>query len=401
MRFLRTLRQNEVYAAVKRPVTFALIVALIAGGACQLAQRSISQKAMSDSDLGFHESSTSTATHAPAIASPTAPPTIAPITTPTAAPTRRPSPTARPAPTKTQSPAPSKNETPTPTPEPSDRPLARQTASPTVGVAPPVATAETEVISPALTKIVRDSLRDKQGTYGVAIKHLVTGEIVLMNADRQFEAASLYKLPVMFEAFKQCREGEVSFTEEVTVTEKAATFYEDGEPTMPVGSTVTIGEAVERMITASDNTAAHVLLERLQAWRINQTTKALGLGQTEILDGVRTSPADMMRLLELIATEKAVDAEASRTMIQLLQNQQVRDRLPRFLPPGTDVANKTGNWDGVRHDVGIVYGPSGPYVIAVLAEGLDDGEEAVNAIAQLSYAVYDHFNPSRSQPPVR
>jgi hypothetical protein len=51
------------------------------------------------------------------------------------------------------------------------------------------------------------------------------------------------------------------------------------------------------------------------------------------------------------------------------------------------VAHKTGNWDDATHDVGIVYAPSGPYVIAVLS----DLPYTSEPIAELSRLVYEYF----------
>jgi len=75
-------------------------------------------------------------------------------------------------------------------------------------------------------------------------------------------------------------------------------------------------------------------------------------------------------------------------MLDLMLAQQVNDRLPALLPPGTEVAHKTGNLPEVTNDVGIVYDPQPAYVIAVLSE---NGGEA-EPIAALSLAVYEYFN---------
>jgi beta-lactamase class A len=68
--------------------------------------------------------------------------------------------------------------------------------------------------------------------------------------------------------------------------------------------------------------------------------------------------------------------------------QQVCDRLPALLPPGTEVANKTGNLPEVTHDVGIVYSPQPTYVIAVLSDESGDAQ----FIALLSRVIYDYFS---------
>jgi beta-lactamase class A len=85
-------------------------------------------------------------------------------------------------------------------------------------------------------------------------------------------------------------------------------------------------------------------------------------------------------------------------MIDLLLAQRVNDRLPAQLPPGTRVAHKTGNLGGIIHDVGIVYAPEAPFVIALLAEDAWDYSEVATAQAALTRAVYDHLVTAAAAP---
>jgi beta-lactamase class A len=77
-----------------------------------------------------------------------------------------------------------------------------------------------------------------------------------------------------------------------------------------------------------------------------------------------------------------------RLMIDLLLQQEDRDKIARGLPRGVPLANKTGEITGVRNDVGIVdpYGDS-PYIIAVLTKGLNDFSLGVRAIRRIARAV--------------
>lgn len=283
---------------------------------------------------------------------------------------------------------------PTPIRRPTRTPQPARLEEAQVPIFPPVP----DRLSPPLEAVIAESLAGERGAFGVAVKHLGSGEMALLRGDQVFPAASLYKLPVMYEAFRQQREGRLSFEEVLTVTEKAAYYYQDGEPTLPVGSALGLGEALERMITWSDNTAAHVLHDHLEVWRINYTLRQLGLQKTQVLTVAITSPLDTLRLLEAIATGRAVDLPASRVMLGLLLRQEVRDRLPRFLPPSTPIAHKTANWKGIRHDAGIVYAPHGAFVVVVLAAELEDEVQGSKAIARLAEKVYGYLEVARPAP---
>jgi beta-lactamase class A len=255
-----------------------------------------------------------------------------------------------------------------------------------------------------LREAVFGSFRGVTGRFGVAVKDLGTGRTVLLNETLAFQAASLYKLPVMYEVFRLRQAGSLSFDEDMTIS--PADAAEDlGTLIWPIGTRITLGTAVERMITVSDNSSAVMLTRRVGAGRINESMTRLGLQQTAILPGfLSTSALDMLRLLELLATGRAVDSPASAEMVSLLTRQQVRNRIPSLLPPEATVANKTGNWEDAVHDVGLVYGPSATVAIALLSDGVSDWEDVHAAMARASLAVYDVVNDpafgSRPDPPL-
>jgi beta-lactamase class A len=252
------------------------------------------------------------------------------------------------------------------------------------------------LLDSALAARVGERIAGRSGHYGVAIKDLRTGRGVLVDSDSRYEAASLFKLSVMYEVFKQREAGTLSFAENLLLTQRHVDF-DLGTLDRPAGSWISIGEALERMITISDNSSAILLTDRVGAGNITQDLNNLGLTRTRLsLEDLSTSPADMLLLLETIARGEAISREASADMIHLLARQRVNDRIPRLLPPGTIVAHKTGNLVGVVNDVGIVYGGEQIFVIAVLVEGTRNDGEAARITADLAAIAYEHFQPAAS-----
>lgn len=240
------------------------------------------------------------------------------------------------------------------------------------------------------------------GRFGIAIKDLSTGQTMLMNDRMEFPAASLFKVPVMYEVFRQRQLGILNFDGELVVTEGTAQF-DLGTLVWPVGTRITVGTALERMITVSDNVSAVLLLSQVGNNEVNQSMAALGLEQTTIA-GTRltTSARDMQTLLELIATGRAIDEKTSGEMLHLMLRQRINDRLPALLPSDTPVAHKTGNWEDTVHDVGLVYSPRSTYAISVLSQGTGDAETANAIIARITRSAYDLLNlPEFSTTPLR
>ncbi|MBI2940480.1 MAG: serine hydrolase [Chloroflexi bacterium] len=261
-------------------------------------------------------------------------------------------------------------------------PLDPRVPPPVVGAEPPT--------DPTLQQIVEAHARAGGARFGVAIRNLATGQTAYLNAEEVFAAASLYKLAVLYTAYADAWAGRLDLDETLTVT--AYTLREDDEPTLGEGDRVSVREALGRMITWSDNTAAYLLLDRLGWSHVNAAMAGLGLPHTRVgSPGATTRPVEVASLLERVAFQQAVAPGASAEMLDLLLDQQVVDRLPALLPSGVRVAHKTGNLPGIRHDAGIVFGPRGTYVIVIMADGVDDPDATTMRIAELSSAVYDYF----------
>jgi beta-lactamase class A len=103
-----------------------------------------------------------------------------------------------------------------------------------------------------------------------------------------------------------------------------------------------------------------------------------------------TSAADMARLLKALYGRRILDEPSSVRLLEILKGQQVRDRLPRYLPRGVVVAHKTGLMKDACHDVGIIYGRNHDYVVAVLTTEFGSFTQAKQAIGQIGRAVYQY-----------
>jgi len=93
-------------------------------------------------------------------------------------------------------------------------------------------------------------------------------------------------------------------------------------------------------------------------------------------------------LMERIARLEAVDADASRQMIAILERQQFNEVIPALLPPGTRVAHKTGSITRINHDAAIVLAPR-PFVLVVLVRGIEDHAQSASLIAKIARLLYD------------
>jgi beta-lactamase class A len=284
--------------------------------------------------------------------------------------------------------------------------------------------------SAAFESALTAKVRTFHGEIGVYAKNLDTGEVAAVNPDQRFPTASLIKVAVMAEVFRQMAAGRFGKDMAVTLhdSDKA------GDETIPLnmlhdGTVLTVSDLLKFMIAYSDNTATNLLVGLVGTKNVNALLDSLGLTKTRLYrptfrDGRAdvlpeeekeyglgsTTPREAATLMELIAQGRIVSRKACDEMIALLATQQDRAMIPRSLPFEKDdilVANKTG-WDeeknpdakgfkgDVRNDAAYVKGPKARYVVAICARRIRDkrasaDNEAFVLGAVLSRMVYDRF----------
>ncbi len=231
-----------------------------------------------------------------------------------------------------------------------------------------------------------------QARMGIYVYHFGNGQVLQLNADQRFRAASLYKLVVLFDAYQRLAAGTLRPDEVLAMSQAAL----DAEPyaEWPLGTRTTVACALDAMVVISSNAAAAMLLERLGGEpQVTANARSWGLTEnTEITkERAFTSPRDVAHLLITIATDQSISPEAGASMRGILAAQRRNDRIPLPLPLELTVAHKTGELNRLRHDAGIVYAPSGPYLIVAMVEGAPSDAAARAAILDLSREMYGYF----------
>ena len=278
---------------------------------------------------------------------------------------------------------------------------------------------------------IAERLRAFHGEMGIYARNLDGGEAIAVNPDQRFPTASLIKVAVMAEVFRQIDAGKLR-RDQVVVLRDADRA---GDETVPLnmlhaGAELTVSDLLHFMIAYSDNTATNLLVGLVGTANVDAFLDSQGLKQTRLYrptfrDGHAdvlpeeekefglgsTTPREAARLMEAIAEGKIVSRAACDEMIALLARQQDRAMIPRSLPferEEISVGNKTG-WDeeklpdgrgfrgDVRNDAAYVKSPRARYVIAICARRIRDksagvDNEALRTGAELSRMVYDAFS---------
>ncbi len=253
------------------------------------------------------------------------------------------------------------------------------------------------------------------GHVTLAVKNLKTGEQFAIRGDEVMPTASLIKLPVMVEAYRQAMAGTLDLDAVVTLR-KVDKVPGSGILTdhFSDGATFPVRDAVRLMIAYSDNTATNLVLDRIGIESTAATMEAMGFPNTKIHSKVyrrdtskfperskqfglgSTSADEMIGLLEKLNARELVSPEASEAMLAHLRTCDDRAKFPRFLPGGTRIAFKTGSVDDIRTAAGLIETASGTIAVCVLTRANEDKryveDNAGNRLcAEIAREVFAHF----------
>lgn len=247
----------------------------------------------------------------------------------------------------------------------------------------------------ALTEGIAAVAADLPGRLGVFVRYPRDGLEAGYAADDLFPAASVIKISIMAEVYRQAAAALLSLDEPLPLRSEEVTGGAGMLQFLHAGLDLTVADAVELMIALSDNTATNLLIRRVGRDAVNATMDDLGLYNTRTAGAIgrreappelagmsRTTPREMAALLTAIAEGRLVSAAASAAMRRTLEHQVYGDMLPRYLPvtaaATVRVAHKTGALSGVRCDAGIIAvdTPRGArtVVVGVFTADMDDGD---------------------------
>ncbi len=241
-----------------------------------------------------------------------------------------------------------------------------------------------------LRRSAEDLTANFRGTPGIWVADPTEPDpIFTLNPDQTFVAASLYKLALLLHVERLVEAGEQSYADAIRIEDDDVKH--GGANELP-GTVMTIDEALESMITYSDNGPALAFRRIFGVTSINTTLSDEKIGGFRIAgdpdqDNVVT-PRAIATFLTKLADRKLVSAAASDRMLARLRRQHINDRLPRRLPAGVTVAHKTGDLVGYIHDVGIIDVPDGELVVVAMTSGASESA-SYDFIARLGSALYN------------
>lgn len=284
------------------------------------------------------------------------------------------------------------------------------------------------------------------GRAGIYVLHLESSFTAGVDEDTPYGMASTFKVPILVELMTRVDAGELSLDDMVPLLPNDQHVGSGLLANLwAPGMEISLRNLATFMIILSDNSATDMLIDRLGAEAITARMRALGFDAIRVdrttlelildyrgvdydpvadatleeindfsranrpeddqMEAVRAAfydgPEDkasarqMTGLLAMIARGEAVSRESSDVILEILSRTQTgAARLRGLLPPGTDIAHKTGTIGRYVADVGIIELPAGlgSFAISVFTMGDEaDTERGEELIAEVGRTVYDFF----------
>jgi len=272
------------------------------------------------------------------------------------------------------------------------------------------------------------------------------GAEVGLEPDALVVSASVFKVAVALEFFRQAAAGELDATERLQLDPSTSLGTPAGLSLFSDPVEVSLRDLAVSMITISDALATDALLERVGIERVNELMRALGFTHTVVVDDIgsmfaslardvgfdswrelvahpwadadaatmataldriraartcdparanRTTPRETTGLLHAIWLDRAASPEACGSVRSLLGKHLQRERIARgFRDPDVRFSGKTGTFGGAfRNDAAVLEFPDGGrYAVAVFTRAHDlyrrqyDIDDAIARAAGLAVA---------------
>jgi len=228
-----------------------------------------------------------------------------------------------------------------------------------------------------------------------------SGETLAIDGERSFPSASTVKILILAALARAFDDGRLRPTDtrvapaEIRLTGSGVVNWLDPDLAL------TLRDHAWLMTAISDNTTSNVCIDAVGIDEINAVGAELGAGDTRLgrmfMDRNippgppqnRATTNGLVAILAAIENDTAASPGQCAWMRACMDDQQHRDRLPRHLPGDVHYRGKTGTIEGIAHDCGVLVGPNGKIIVAVLTQSFDNPYDADRLIGRVGTAIAD------------
>lgn len=223
------------------------------------------------------------------------------------------------------------------------------------------------------------------------------GKYLDINADEQFSAASIIKLPVLVQMFKAIEAGQATIYDEMTLTDYYKAPGSGNLQYMSSGGKYSLDALAKTMIQDSDNSATNMIMSKIGGMDfVNIGLRDWGISKTYVrtwlpdMNGTnKTTANDLAKILYNLDNPGFLNIHSREYIIDYMSHVKNNKLIAAGLGEGALFAHKTGDIGKMLGDAGIVYAPNGKkYIIVILANRPYNAPQGKEFIVKASSLIY-------------
>ena len=253
-----------------------------------------------------------------------------------------------------------------------------------------------------LREVMNARYNEKKVPLGVYFEYLPTGSSIGINDQYQVEIASLSKVPAVMAVYRQIETGNLHKDTLLTIKKEYLNnqfgdLWKRGEDTQ-----LKVGELIDYTLKKSDNTAANTIVAALPKGALEEVFSALDLPKSRVGPYPVMSPKSYASVFRNLYLASYVSRDSSQEILDKLAKTDFKDKLPAGVPVDVNVSHKIGvfrvkNVQDIYSDCGIVYAPSRPYLLCVMAAADEDTARAeIAAYSKMVYSYIRNVKPANT-----
>lgn len=224
---------------------------------------------------------------------------------------------------------------------------------------------------------------------------------VNINADEIYPAASIIKLPVLIEMFREIEQGKFSLQDKMILEDYYRASGSGKLQYSQGGIAHTMDYLAKIMIQNSDNSSTNMIIAKMGGMpEVNRAIKRWGLQNTHInnwlpdLDGTNVTTAkELAKMFYNVDTTDIVSNQSKRQISNYLGHVKNNRLLQAGLPKEAILLHKTGDIGFMLGDAGIVKTANGrKYIVVILAKRPYNSPKGKNFIVKASEIIYNNIS---------
>lgn len=240
-----------------------------------------------------------------------------------------------------------------------------------------------------IEKLIRDSIVNFDGEVAVYYDDL-NGNVLKINEKEKYNAASCIKIFILIELFNQLCNGMINRKIELTYLDE---HYVNGSGVMRYlskGIKLPILDIATLMMIISDNVATNILIDFLGIEKINKNIEKIGCNDTKLYSKFKsvenevfseTTAYDYYLVWKKLNNYELFNKDITQEIIDIIKNQKyhemVGDGIDEIYKKGEAptinyIVTKSGKYQSVRNDGGIVSTKYGNYILTILIKDFKD-----------------------------